>query len=259
MKACCVSFYEGDLVSTVLGDNFHPGGDAMTRSLGMALGLDPSSRVLDVACGAGASAIAITREFGCHVVGVDLSEANLAKARTRARTEGLEGELEFRSMDAEELAFEDGTFDATIIECALCTFPDKERALAEMHRVLRPGGRVGITDVVIERELPPKLDTVLMQVACISGALSVVEYVAAMERAGFQEVSNEDHSGAIRQLLELGQRVVMAWGLAEKLYGIDLEKALGMDQAEAKELLEGAFRWLDEGAFGYGLFVGTRP
>ena len=258
-KACCASFYEGDLVSRFLGDNFHPGGEAMTHRMGEVMDLDQGTRVLDVACGAGASAIAIAQEFGCHVVGVDLSDVNLGKAMVRANTEGLQELLKFRTMDAESLAFDDGVFDAVISECALCTFPDKGAALGEMKRVLRPGGRIGITDVVIERQLPPQLDTILMRVACISGALSAQGYVDALEATGFGEVVHEDHDHAVRGLLDIARRAVMAWDLAERLYGIDLEKVLGMTQAEAKELLDGAYGWLDEGAFGYGLFVGVKP
>lgn len=258
VKACCATFYESDLVASFLGDNFHPGGERVTRRLGEALGIGEGSNVLDVACGAGASAIALARAFGCHVLGIDLSEANLERARERAVTEGLADLLEFRRMDAEALDMEDGTFDSVLTECALCTFPDKAAALREMHRVLRPGGRVGITDVFIERELPPALDGLLFRIACVSGALPVAGYRAALDEAGFGEVDHEDQSFALRELLEKGRPVVMAWGVAERLYGIDLERVLGMTQERAKELLDGAFRWLDDGAFGYGLFTGVK-
>jgi ubiquinone/menaquinone biosynthesis C-methylase UbiE len=259
LKACCTDFYQSDLVRLFLGDSFHPGGDEMTRRLGAALGLTEDSHVLDVACGAGASTIALAREFGCTVTGVDLGDENLARAKERAVHLGLGKQVRFKVQDAEDLGFPEGTFDAVISECALCTFPDKGKALREMHKVLKPGGWVGITDVVVERELPDRVQGILFHVACISGALPASGYLAALEAAGFEEVSHQDQSYAMGELLDMGDRLVMGWRALEKLYRLDLEELLGIDQAEAKELLAGARQWLEDGAFGYGLFIGRRP
>ncbi len=259
LKLCCANFYETDMVRRLLGDSFHPGGDGMTVALGRALGLEVGSTVLDVACGAGASGIALAKEFGCTVTGVDLSDDNLARARMLAGQAGVGRRTKFKSMDAEDLAFEDGAFDAVVSECALCTFPDKPAALSEAFRVLRPGGKVGITDVVVERELPEQVQGVLFHVACISGALPASGYQEALEAAGFVDVGHEDHPEALRELLERGERLLMGWDLVQKVYGVDLEGWLGMTKEEAKEMLGGAIRWVDEGDLSYGLFTGTRP
>ncbi len=259
LKACCASFYESDLVRRFLGDSFHPGGESITRALGAALELDDGSLVLDVACGAGASSIALAQEFGCSAVGVDLSEDNLERARGQAAKAGVDDRVQFLKMDAEELTFEDGGFDAVVSECALCTFPDKPAALSEAIRMLRPGGRIGITDVVVERDLPERAQGILFHVACISGAMPARGYIDALVEAGFVNVVHEDHGEAITELLDRGERLLMGWGVVEKLYGVDLERWLDLSQEEAKEMLNGARKWVENGDLSYGLFTGTRP
>ena len=70
VKICCATFYQSDLARVLLGDVLHPGGLALTRYLGGAIGLGPGDRVLDVACGRGASAVHLAERFGCHVTGL---------------------------------------------------------------------------------------------------------------------------------------------------------------------------------------------
>jgi SAM-dependent methyltransferase len=259
LKACCTSFYESDIVRRVLGDSFHPGGERLTLRLGNVLELGPGTRVLDVACGTGGTTIALARSFGCSVTGIDLGGANLERARQRAVEEGVADLTEFVSMDAEALDLPDDTYDVAVSECALCTFTDQPGALAEVFRVLKPGGVIGITDVVVERELPARARTVLFHVACISGAMPVRGYMDSLEGAGFTDLLHEDHSYAIGELVDKAERMVVGWRFAEQMYGVDLEAFTGMSQEEAKEMLAGAREWVERGDLGYGLFTGVRP
>jgi len=259
LKACCSSFYESELVRRVLGDNFHPGGERLTLRLGNLLELGPGTKVLDLACGSGATSIALAKDFGCSVTGIDLGSGNLDRARAKAEKEEVSHLTEFIEMDAEALDLDDGSFDVVVSECALCTFTDQPKALSEAFRVLRPGGHIGVTDVVVERELPLRAQTMLFHVACISGALPAKGYMDALESAGFEDILAEDHSYAIEGLLHKGERMVMGWRFAEKMYGVDLEAFTGMSQEEAKEMLAGAQEWVDQGDLGYGLFIGSRP
>ena len=150
VKACCAAVYEQDVVALVLGESYHPGGLDLTRHLARTLGLRPGQRVLDVASGPGATALLLAEEFDVAVDGVDLGEASVAKARAAAAERGLGERVRFHIGDAERLPFGDAAFDAVICECAFCTFPAKPVAAAEFARVLRPGGRVGITDVTLD-------------------------------------------------------------------------------------------------------------
>lgn len=112
-----------------------------------ALRLQEGQVVLDAGCGTGADVVEIARRVGPHgrVVGVDVSETMVAEARRR--TEGTGLPVEFEVGDAQALRFADGTFDACRTERMLMHVPDEQRALAELVRVAKPGGRVAVFDV----------------------------------------------------------------------------------------------------------------
>jgi len=123
-------------------------GVVRTRQLAAAaLDLSPGQRVLDVGCGAGDATVALAHSVDPRgrVVGVDASSTMLAAARDRAQRLGLA--VDFPAGDALDLPFRDGAFDACRCERVLVHVPDTERALAEMVRVTRPGGRVAVVDI----------------------------------------------------------------------------------------------------------------
>jgi SAM-dependent methyltransferase len=128
-----------------------------------AVDLRAGERVLDVACGNGNAALAAARRF-CQVIGVDYVPALLERARDRAKAEGLE--VDFQEADAEDLPFPDDTFDVVLSTCGAMFAPDQERTAAELLRVCRPGGRIGMVNWTpdsyvgelfraIGRQLPP--------------------------------------------------------------------------------------------------------
>src|SRR5262249_9488574 len=141
-----------DWARVLLGDSFHPGGAALTRRLGEVLGVRPSLRVLDVASGAGVSAIVLAQSFGCEVIGVDYGAESVRVAITAAEAAGVASRVRFQQGDAERLPIADASVDAIVCECAFCTFPDKTAAATEFARVLRPGGRVGLSDLTRQVE-----------------------------------------------------------------------------------------------------------
>lgn len=149
VKACCAAAYSRDAVALVLGASYHPGGLALTRRLASALGVRPGWRVVDVASGPGTTARLLAAEYAVTVDGVELGESAVAGARSAADEAGLSSRIRFHRGDAERLPLPDAIADAVICECALCMFPDKAAAAAEFARVLRPGGRAGITDVTV--------------------------------------------------------------------------------------------------------------
>jgi SAM-dependent methyltransferase len=115
----------------------------MAEGLAQNAGLRAGDRVLDVATGSGNAALAVAR-CGCEVTGIDYVPALLERARARAAAEGLE--IEFAEGDAEHLAFPDASFDA-VLSCLGAMFtPDQERAAAELVRVCRPGGTIGLVN-----------------------------------------------------------------------------------------------------------------
>jgi SAM-dependent methyltransferase len=115
----------------------------MAEHLAEAAGLRPGDRVLDVATGSGNAALAAAR-YGCEVTGVDYVPELLERGRARAAAEGLE--ITFAEGDAEDLAFPDASFDAVLSVLGVMFAPDQERAAAELVRVCRPGGTIGLVN-----------------------------------------------------------------------------------------------------------------
>ena len=207
VKACCAAVYEHPAIKWLLGGELHPGGERTTlRALELA-GVGAGERLLDVASGAGSSALLAARELGCEVVGIEYGEGAVRGANAAARDAGLGGRVSFHQGDAERLPFDDAGFDAVLCECSLCTFADKPRAVAELRRMLRPGGRLAISDVTIDRDrMPPGLDAPLAAVACVGEALPRAGYEALLSDAGFRltavESCAEDAAALARRVHE---------------------------------------------------------
>ncbi|GGM50952.1 hypothetical protein GCM10012275_22280 [Longimycelium tulufanense] len=203
IKSCCAAAYGNDAVALVLGESYHPGGLVLTRRVAEALRLRPNQRVVDVASGPGATARLLATEHHVTVDGVDLGESTVANARSTTEKAGLGDQVRFHHGDAECLPLPDNVADALVCECAFCTFPNKEAAAAEFARVLRPGGRAGITDVTIaEQELPEELSTLAGWVACIADARPLQDYLRILADAGLQTLRTETHNDAIARMID---------------------------------------------------------
>jgi ubiquinone/menaquinone biosynthesis C-methylase UbiE len=254
-KSCCAALYAGDWARLLLGPSYHPGGLAVTERLGALLGLTPGTRVLDVAAGRGTSAIHLAQRFGCQVVGVDYSAQSVAAAQEAADRAGVGAQVRFVTGDAECLPVADGTFDAVLCECAFCTFPDKRAAAAELARVLRCGGRVGLSDLTRRGLLPPELEGLLAWVACIADARPVAEYVAYLAEAGLAVDGVEPHDEALAAMVrEIRTRLLGAEVLV-KLKKLDLP---GADFEVARALARAAAEAVARGQLGYALIAGAK-
>ncbi len=117
----------------------------MAELLTEAVDLRPTQRVLDVACGNGNASLAAARRF-CEVVGIDYVPMLLDEARERAKAEGLP--VDFREGDAEDLPFEDASFDVVLSTLGVMFAPNQDKAAAELLRVCKPGGRIGMASWV---------------------------------------------------------------------------------------------------------------
>jgi hypothetical protein len=253
LKVCCATAYQQEVVARILGESYHPGGLDLTRRLGRVLGLRPGERVLDVASGPGASACLLASEFGVDVDGVDLGEASVQRARAGAAERGLAEKARFHVGDAERLPFDDGVFDAVVCECAFCTFPDQPTAAAEFARVLRPGGRVGITDVTVDpARLDPELATLAGYVACIAAARPAAEYADLLREAGLDVAVSEPHDEALARMIDQIEGRFRAASLIG-LPGVagNLEAVLRVTTAAARAVADGIA--------GYQLIVARKP
>lgn len=121
----------------------HPGGLAATRRLAEVCNLDRQSRVIDIACGKGSSAVYLAKKYGCEVLGVDINEQLVDQATVLAKRVGLDGKVTFRVGDALALPFADNEFDAAISQAMLVLVNDQQKAVREALRVIRPSGLAG--------------------------------------------------------------------------------------------------------------------
>jgi arsenite methyltransferase len=150
--------------------------------------LQPGERVVDLGSGSGMDSFVAALEVGGNgrVVGVDMTDAQLAKAERLARAGGF-GNVTYRKANIEDTSLESGSFDCVISNGVINLAPDKFRVFQEAARLLRPGGRLAIADIIANGTLP---DTVVcnadLWAACIGGAAQEDDYRAAIELAGLR-------------------------------------------------------------------------
>ncbi|MCX6011500.1 MAG: arsenite methyltransferase, partial [Chloroflexi bacterium] len=152
--------------------------------------------VLDLGSGAGLDCFLAANKVGGkgRVIGVDMTPEMIEKARENARQGGYMN-VEFRLGDIENLPVADNSVDVVISNCVINLVPDKRRVFKETFRVLKPGGRLMVSDIVLLRELPDVIkNSVEAYIGCLSGAIMRDEYIGAIEAAGFQDVRIADET-----------------------------------------------------------------
>ena len=155
------------------------------------LELKPGEVVLDLGSGAGLDAFLSARAVGPtgRVIGVDMTPAMLERARTNAVKAGF-ANVEFREGRLEALPVDAGTIDAVTSNCVINLVPDKSKVFREVARVLKPGGRVVISDIVLDGPLPDSLaQDVYAYVGCISGAATRKDYFGTLEAVGLRQIT----------------------------------------------------------------------
>ncbi|MBP1635216.1 MAG: Methyltransferase type 11 [Acidobacteria bacterium] len=155
--------------------------------------LEPGQVVLDLGSGGGIDVLLSAKRVGPSgkAYGLDMTDEMLALARENQRKAGV-GNVEFLKGEIERIPLPDDSVDVIISNCVINLSADKDKVLAEAFRVLRPGGRLAVSDVVVRGEIPAEIRrNVELWVGCLSGALDESDYVAKLRRAGFEDVSIE--------------------------------------------------------------------
>ncbi|MFW9831707.1 MAG: arsenite methyltransferase [Candidatus Thorarchaeota archaeon] len=146
--------------------------------------------VLDLGSGAGLDVFMAARQVGPsgQVIGVDMTPAMIEKAKENAKKMAITN-VEFRHGDIEALPVDDESVDVIISNCVINLAPDKGKVFQESFRVLRPGGRMLISDIVLENTLPQEVrDQVAAYTGCLGGAILKEEYLQHMRDAGFTDI-----------------------------------------------------------------------
>jgi SAM-dependent methyltransferase len=154
------------------------------------LDLQPGETVVDLGSGAGIDALIAVRAVGPtgRVIGIDMTPEMLAKARANAEHAGADN-VEFREGRLEALPVDDASVDAVTSNCVINLVPDKSAVFAEIARVLKPGGRLVVSDVMLDGELPEVItDDVMSYVGCVSGAIQRPDYLAMLDDAGLADI-----------------------------------------------------------------------
>jgi SAM-dependent methyltransferase len=158
--------------------------------------LKEGETVLDLGSGAGFDCFLAANRVGKggHVIGVDMTPDMLEKARANARKGGYDN-AEFRLGEIENLPVADNSVDVIISNCVINLSPDKVRVFEEAFRVLKPGGRLMVSDIVLLKKLPDFVrESVAGYVGCISGAILKKDYISAVEGRGFRDVKVIDET-----------------------------------------------------------------
>jgi SAM-dependent methyltransferase len=180
--------YETDLLTELPGDvaGFSLGcGDPITLAK-----LQPGETVLDLGSGGGLDCFLSAKQVGedGFVIGLDMTPEMLERARGAAQRMGIHN-VEFREGYLEDMPVDSDTVDVVISNCVINLSPDKSKVFAEMYRVLKPGGRVSVSDIVSSGELPQEIkNDMVAWGACIAGALEKNEYIQGLEEVGFEKV-----------------------------------------------------------------------
>lgn len=150
--------------------------------------------VVDLGSGGGIDCFIAAKQVGAtgRVIGVDMTPEMIARARRNAEGVGATN-VEFRLGEIEHLPVEDGIVDAIISNCVVNLVPDKEQVFRDAFRVLKPGGRLSVSDIVVLGEMPLQIrDSAEAYVSCLSGAILRDEYLRLIEAAGFTDVTVTD-------------------------------------------------------------------
>ncbi len=209
--------------------------------------LKPGQTVLDLGSGGGIDCFMAAKKVGesGHVIGVDMTAEMLEKARSNQAKMGFKN-VEFRLGEIEHLPVADSTVDVIISNCVVNLSPDKPQVFREAFRVLKPGGKLALSDIVTDGPLPQSVkDSLSAWAGCVAGALDVKDYIADLKAAGFTNIEltpvyfdQETVDEYVKTMkadegFDKGPRLVMSDGVKVKV--VEVEQAFDLGNKPVRE------------------------
>lgn len=199
LGSCCGATACGTEVYNIMTEDYtNVEGYNKEADLGLGCGLPTEfakikegNVVIDLGSGAGNDCFVARKQTGAtgKVIGIDFTEAMIAKARTNAEKLGFHN-VEFRLGDIEQMPVTSNIADVIVSNCVLNLVPNKANVMAEIYRVLKPGGHFSISDIVLVGELPCNLQQAAeMYAGCVSGAIQKTDYLDIIKQAGFTNIT----------------------------------------------------------------------
>lgn len=216
-------------------------------------GIERGSQVLDVGSGYGATARFLAKTYGCWVVGINISPRENELAAERNRDAGLDDRIEIQYGDFHDLPHDDASFDVVWSQEALLHAADKPQVLSECHRVVRPGGRLAVSDLLVRASLDePERQRIYERVRS-PGMWDLEEYASAAADAGFEIEATEDWPQNVAPTYQsvLDQLLEQRDALAEAVPSDQIERTIAALQL-----------WIDAahaGKISHGFLLARRP
>lgn len=196
--SCCGATPTSNKIYNIMMDDYSQvSGYAEDADLGLGCGLPTAfahikegDTVIDLGSGAGNDCFVARHETGPNgkVIGVDFSKSMIAKARLNADKLGYNN-VEFREGDIDNMPVADDVADVVVSNCVLNLVPNKEKVIADLYRVLKPGGHFSVSDIVLEGALPDALrHDAEMYAGCVAGAIQKTDYLGLIEKVGFKNI-----------------------------------------------------------------------
>ncbi len=241
-----------------VGVTKHNGGFSATNELLRLCHIQDAQEVLNVGCGIGVASTYIARKYGCHVVGVDISEKMIEWSRDRARAERVEDKVEFRVANVLELPFEADRFDIVFCESVLAFVTDKPRAIQECVRVVRPGGYVGLNETFWIGEVPPELAARAQASLSLGSDIpTAATWQALWEGSGLRDrVARTYKIDPRREVKDRIEWVGWQWALRASVRLLRLYLGNPAARQSIKEMFSAPLDVIQQ--MGYGLFAGRK-
>ena len=239
------------------------GGVGATEELAALCGIGPDSYILDVGCGVGITPCFLAKRYGCRVMGVDILPGMVERSIERVRREELSHRVEIRQADAQDLPFEDETYDTVITESVTAFPPDKQKAVNEYARVVKPGGTVALNESVWIQYPPPEEIAIWasQELGANIAPLTPERWKELLVNAGLQVIREstrridlrDESRGLVNRYGCGGAMGILARMI--RLYAVNPAYREFTKQVRQKGVTPAHL----EDYFGYGIFTGKKP